>query len=147
MLRPNKWNAGLEVGAGLVPQSFFFTVSHLCLPLKLSRALPQSLPSLTSPQDSPVPTGACPFPGISLQRASPGAPLSSYQGPVGQAGGGVPAVITLLDRVIKLGPGWHQQNGPSYTFLYSHTDSQTQRNPTDVVHSSREVCVCACVRA
>lgn len=105
-----------------------FPVSHLCCcgGQKLTTALPQrpSVSPPTSPCDSPVPPGARPLPSISPQRTRPGAQLSSPRGPVGQAEGGVPAVITLLDRVIRLGPGWHQQNSPSYTFLSSQPPSQ-----------------------
>lgn len=52
MLRPDKWGAGLGVGAGLGRQSLLFLIPHLCLPHKLSRALPQR-PS-QSPPNKPL---------------------------------------------------------------------------------------------
>lgn len=51
---PNKWGVGLEVGAGLGPQSLFFLVSRLCHygGHKLSTALLQKLSE--SPANKPL---------------------------------------------------------------------------------------------
>lgn len=124
MLRPDKWGAGLGVGAGLGRQSLLFLIPHLCLPHKLSRALPQR-PSQSPPQQAfmapqfflePTPSSAA------CQRARPGLSFPS-PGHCGPGLGGVPAVITLLDRVIKPGSGRHQPNSPSYTFIHAHAHS------------------------
>lgn len=79
----------------------------------------------------PTPSPASLFQGPGLGLSSP------PPGPSEPGEGRVPAVITLLGRIIRPGPGWHQQNSPSYTFLYP----ETQGTPTDVVYSSHETCV------
>lgn len=137
MLRPDKWGAGLGVGAGLGRQSLLFLIPHLCLPHKLSRALPQR-PSQSPPQQAfmapqfflePTPSSAA------CQRARPGLSFPS-PGPCGPGLGGVPAVITLLDRVIRPGSGRHQPNSPSYTRMPTQP-----RNPSNAVHHAHGVCV------
>lgn len=86
---------------------------------------------------------ATPSFSISLKRR-PGAQDSSPGALWARQGGGVPVVITLLDRVIRPCPGWYQENSPSHTFLGSLT-APDPRSPTHVLPSSHEGCVCLCV--
>lgn len=82
----------------------------------------------------PTPSAASLFKG-------PGPGLSSPPPePCGPGGGRCPSSNYPPDRVIRPGPGWHQQNSPLHVPVVTDPLADP-RNPADVVRRSREMCV------